>query len=396
VRTLNLISVVAALILSACGGGSTPSAAVIASGGQNVVPLVVDAGPADTVNTPFVSVTVCVPGTATCQTIDHIEVDTASSGLRIISSVLSLALTLPQALSASTDPLVECMQFADGFSWGPIKAADVQIGGEKSSNTPVQVIGDAAFSAMLPASCSSVGASEDTVQDFGANGILGVGVFREDCGPGCTATAFSGTYYSCPPAGCVSTTVNLAQQVQNPVWLFPADNNGVIVELPTIGAAGAASASGSLVFGIGTQSNNSLAMATALPVDPGTGNLTTVFDGQTLGESFVDSGSNGLFFPDGSTMTCASSTDFYCPAATQSLSAMMQSTTGVARSVGFAVANADSIFSNGALVAFNDLAGPNTTPGSFDWGLPFFFGRDVYIAIEGQNTAAGQGPFIAF
>ena len=47
----------------------------------NVASVVVDAGPAGTsdVNTLFTTVTVCVPGSTTsCQTIDHIQVDTAS------------------------------------------------------------------------------------------------------------------------------------------------------------------------------------------------------------------------------------------------------------------------------------------------------------------------------
>ena len=69
----------------------TPTAAA-----NNVAPLVVDAGPdpqnVPVVNVPFVTITICVPGTQTCQTIDHVAVDTGSSGLRIVSSVLSIPL----------------------------------------------------------------------------------------------------------------------------------------------------------------------------------------------------------------------------------------------------------------------------------------------------------------
>ena len=46
----------------------------------NLQPLTVDAGPQPqtftTVNEAFTSVTVCVPNTNTCQTIDHVLVDT--------------------------------------------------------------------------------------------------------------------------------------------------------------------------------------------------------------------------------------------------------------------------------------------------------------------------------
>ena len=83
-------------LLAACGGGGgtstgpTPPAQVIASPGPpNVEPIYVDAGPAAlsvrAVNIPYVTLTICQPGTTTCQTIDHIEVDTGSSGLRILS-----------------------------------------------------------------------------------------------------------------------------------------------------------------------------------------------------------------------------------------------------------------------------------------------------------------------
>ena len=45
--------------------------------------------------------------------------------------------------------------------------------------------------------------------------------------------------------------------------MFATDNNGVIIELPSISASGASNPSGGLlVFGIGTQSNNGLASAT--------------------------------------------------------------------------------------------------------------------------------------
>jgi hypothetical protein len=46
--------------------------------------------------------------------------------------------------------------------------------------------------------------------------------------------------------------------------------------------------------------------------------------------------------------------------------------------------------------AFSNLAGPSIGPTNFDWGLPFFFGRSVYTAIEGRSTSAGFGPYVAF
>ena len=91
-------------------------------------------------------VTVCVPGTGNCQVIDHVQIDTGSVGLRILSSVLTLP--LPRQSDANGNPLLECAQFADGFSWGPVATADMQIAGEKASSLPVQVIGDPASPAI--------------------------------------------------------------------------------------------------------------------------------------------------------------------------------------------------------------------------------------------------------
>ena len=99
------------------------------------------------------------------------------------------------------------------------------------------------------------------------------------------------------------------------MWLFPKDNNGVIVELPTVSPLGAASVSGSLVFGIGTQTNNALGSAAVFTVD-GQGTFTTVYQGQSYGGSFLDTGSNGIYFLDSRTAglpLCPDTADFYCP-----------------------------------------------------------------------------------
>src|SRR5271170_3713170 len=89
----------------ACGGGGSlgPGPPPIPPASANVVTVIVDSGPSNnSVNTLFTSVTVCVPGSTTnCQTIDHIQVDTGSFGLRILSSVLNSTLILPQQLAAS-------------------------------------------------------------------------------------------------------------------------------------------------------------------------------------------------------------------------------------------------------------------------------------------------------
>jgi hypothetical protein len=42
------------------------------------------------------------------------------------------------------------------------------------------------------------------------------------------------------------------------------------------------------------------------------------------------------------------------------------------------------------------FSGLNPYPQSFDFGLPFFYGRSVYTAIEGRNAGGTTGPYFAF
>jgi hypothetical protein len=397
----------AALCLSAlsCGGGGGGGGSTLSPGGpapsaSNVVSVVVDSGPTSTssdVNTLFTTVTVCVPGSTTsCQTIDHIQVDTASFGLRLLAPVLSVS--LPVQTTASSASLLECTQFVDGYSWGPVALADVQIAGESALSVPVQVIGDANFST-VPTDCSSIGTAEDTVAAFGANGILGVGVFAQDCGANCVTTAIPATYYACTSTQCQATTAPLASQVQNPVTFFAADNNGVVIQLPSVTAQGAATVTGSMIFGIDTQSNNKSGAESILTVDAGYGYFTTIFNGQSLLQSFLDTGSNGYYFNDSGLQQCTSTnfTRFYCPATPQDLSAVLRGQNGMSVTLNFTVDDAETLLgSDPSLVAFGTLAGTYPTSTTFDWGLPFYFGRTVFTAIENATTAVGTGPYVAF
>jgi len=405
VRGLIVCALTGILVLAACGGGGGSLAPGTPTGpAANVQSVVVDGGPAALASTPdvdtlFTTVTICAPGSTTdCQTIDHIQVDTGSSGLRILGSVLTLS--LPVQTDSGGNAVLECVQFLDGFSWGPVATADVQIGGESASSVPVQVIGNANWQT-VPSACSSTGPSEDTVQTFGANGILGVGPFIQDCGSGCATVVSNGFYYSCVTStSCSQTTMAVGQQVTNPATLFATDNNGVIIELPAIGASGAATVTGSLVFGIGTQGNNGLGSATVYTVDPGNGSLTTSYNGSSLTNSFIDSGSNALYFPDNSIPVCGPSTTapgFFCPTSTLSLSASIQGVNGTSVNVNFQIANAVNLFStNAAITAVTNIGAPNSDSTSFDWGLPFYFGRNIYTAFEQHNTSGGQGPYFAF
>jgi hypothetical protein len=397
-------SFVVLILLLGCGGGSGSSDSggggnnPPPTSGQNVQPITVDAGPAgDYANGAFTNVTVCVPNTSNCQTLTGVLVDTGSSGLRILSSALTLS--LPQQKDGNGNIIAECTQFQDGFTWGPVQTADIKVAGEQANAVPVQVIGPPNLP-VAPA-CTNTGlTSEDNLQALGANGILGVGSFRQDCGPACAVSGSQnpGLYFACPSSGCVTTAVSTSNQLQNPVWLFANDNNGSAIQLPSVPVNGSAPVSGSLVFGIGTQSNNDLGNATVFTLNT-QGEFTTIFNSNSV-TGFIDSGSNGIYFLTSSATgipTCTGSknaSSFYCPTSTLNLSATNRGSNGATNTVKFSVANANNLFTNPVFTAFAGLAGPN--PGFFDWGLPFFYGRTVFSAIELQSTPAGLGPYWAY
>ena len=237
----------------------------------------------------------------------------------------------------------------------------------------------------------------------GANGVLGVGPFVQDCGTVCAENTVAGAYYACStPSTCTDSAVPLSAQVTNPVSAFTTDNNGIIIQLPSVPAAGSATVAGYLIFGIDTETNNaSNASGTesVLTLDD-LGYFTVNFNGQSLPESFIDSGSNGIYFNDGELPVCTQSglTDFYCPSATEALSATLTGNNGLTASAQFSVANTfDLLSTNSTYTAFANIGG--TYPGAsstFDLGLPFYYGRRVATAIEGNTTTVGTGPYFAF
>ena len=391
----------AAIVLgTGCGGASTSSRK--SSGPPaNSTALVVNAGPdGNYANGLFTTVTVCAAGTSNCQAISGVLVDTGSFGLRILSSALnsSLSSALTEENDGNGNTVVECAQFSDGITWGPVVSADVKLGSEVASAIPVQIIGDPSFGT-VPGSCSSAGAPEDTLAKLGTNGILGVGNFIQDC-PACApgTTKNAGFYYACAASSCNVTTVGLVQQVQNPVAAFSTDNNGVIVELPAASSS-TTTLSGTLVFGIGTESNNAIGSARVYTIDLNTGNFSTTFKNHTYSNaSFLDTGSNAYFFLNSATTglpTCSSPAQgFYCPSSLTNFSATNIGANNTSGAVSFSIDNADSLFSVNGNSVFPTLGGP--LAGLFDWGLPFFYGRNVYVAIYGKSTPAGTGPYWAY
>jgi hypothetical protein len=390
-------------VAGASGGGQGGTS--LSTSDPNVAAVIVDTGPEGSfyINGPFATITLCEPGTTNCQTIDHMLIDTGSTGIRVLESVVKLK--LPEATSSAGKKLAQCLPFMSGSSWGPVVSADFKIAGESASKMRIQLIGELTYP--MDSGCSGTPITD--LDTLGSNGILGVGIDVQDCGSACAKTGASnpGLYYECTSntaGGCATAAVAIADQIGNPVAAFATDNNGSFFRFPTIPAEGAPSVDGFLVFGIGTRPNNGLGSAKVMALDS-YGFSTTVYPaGGTKYRSFIDSGSNGLYFLDSTTSklsTCKSGNwnGFYCPSATTDFATTMTAKDGSAVPATFSISNASKFLLTNC--AFSTLGAPMMDSGSsisigFDFGWPFYYGRTVFTAIAGRDTPGGTGPYFAF
>ena len=417
---------------SGTGTGSTGSSGGSGSGSSasNTAVITVDSGPTSlqsgsnayiSDNVPYVTVTLCAPGSTTnCQTIDHVTIDTGSVGLRILAPVLNASLlsALPLETDTQGNAVGECYGFVDSYMFGSVRQGDVTVGSKKVSSMPFLAVADTGQFSTIPSQCSSgAGTNQNTVNAAGANGILGIGLTPTDCGASCTLSGgySAAIYYDCPSSGCSTIITRTSsssapfQQLPNFAAALSVDNNGVIVSLPSATVGGETSLTGTLYFGIGTETNNALGSATVLPTSTdtsrfGTGFITAVFNGQSLNQSYIDSGTNLYLFSDSAITGCTGSyAGYYCPASTDTLSVTLQGQNGASEAVSIEVANAQALFSTTFSVLPGLAGDPNNFSGgltgyssSFALGLPFFYGRNIYFGIEGTTAGTVSGPFFAF
>ncbi len=135
----------------------------------------------------------------------------------------------------------------------------------------------------------------------------------------------------------------------------------------------------------------------------GAGVLTATYNGKALTQSFVDSGSNEYFFIDTSLMPCTNANylAFYCPASPVTIAYVLTATSGLTANEAFSLnsplnINGSSVVAPGLAINPTLVKPPLPFANSFDVGLPFFFGRTVFTAIEGRQAGATAGPFIAY
>ena len=408
----------------ATGRTLTASAAVSATPAApaaNIVTVSVGSGVAGAANIPTVSVTICVHSTVTCQTINNIQIDTGSFGLRLTSDALnSTMLTNLPRQTVGAQAVAECMGFADGNSWGSVRIADVQIGGETAPSMPIHVLGDVAQAqaGSIDNACA-FGTLHNTstgTTGIGANGILGIGTAKYDCGDGCQSTTGNSLYFGCTVSGstltgCTDLAVPNTKQVANPVQFFSSgDTNGISLTMPTVGATGATSATGYMTFGLGTQTNNGVP-ATGIQTfqtdhfgDVKTATLTgTTYTDTSASQraAFFDTGSNGLFLPGSQSssglLACTGGSGFYCPTSAITLQPSVTGFNGTTATLPISIENAFDLFNGGGL-AFSNLGGQSGLS-AVDFGMPFFYGKTVYITYDTASTGVlnvGTAASVAF
>ena len=400
----NSLAIVVILLLAGCGGGGGGAATGADASLSNTVAVTVTGGLQNqSANLLVTSVTICVPGLSACKTVDNVQVDTGSTGLRLASSVLA-GLELPRADGgAAVTSIFECAAFTSGYLWGGMAKADVKLGQEIATNVSIQLIQDNAGQA-APSGCQSLGPDLGVPGRLAVNGVLGVGSSPQDCGAYCTSVVANGRYFQCSnTSGCIATTVPLTSQVANPVASFARNNNGLVIELPGTPAGGARQVIGQMVFGINTQPNNTLAPdATLIPLaktGPHAGRFSASRNGIAYPDSIIDSGASANFFHDPSLPICAGSAamaNLYCPGDGTSVAVQARDIALPGGAVvSIPVANAAYLFAQPA-AAFGNLAGPGagTLSTSIHLGLPFFMGRRVFTGLD--SSANPNGPFIAY
>jgi hypothetical protein len=346
---------------------------------------------------PYTNVKVCAPGSTTnCQIFDHIIVDSGSDGMRLVASSVKSALlhampTVTTGTARAQRVVTECEVYVSSYTYGPLKTADVYIAGKIVKGFPIQMIGAPGFP--VPAACSNQGpgfTETDNETSFDGNGLIGVAFSLSD----------TGMFFNCLSTGTGCTENTTYPGIPNLTTKFSSDNNGVVISLPSIPLSGSASpVMGALIFGVGTQTNNTPPAGT-IPLfnDPSQG-IFNIHAGGHTAQAYIDSGTNDLVIA-GPWAICSDATQYYCPANNTPISMGLYSISGTVPqfNIGFTIGNADNLMGEGD-VAYNDIAevasSQSSLTGTFALGLATFFGRTEYFVFNGQSSKLGVGPINA-
>lgn len=402
----NFILILISCILTACGGGGSGNndnnSGSSGSGNTNnttlnQIPVTVSTGPQNNyLNGLYGSITLCNSSNI-CTTVNNVIFDTGSVGVRIVKSALPNGF-----LSADSDgnggTYSNCGVFASGYTWGDVSSATITLGGLTSSQkVPVHIIGQSNYS--VPSSCSSGnGSAMNSVSSLGANGIIGIGLFKYDCGSTCVNYQTT-SYFSCKNNTCTSTRIPLTSQLLNPVAAMPAPyNNGNVISLPAIPSTGSKNVNGSIYLGIGNATNNTFSPKAVINTD-NNGYINATMNGKTFSQSFLDSGTSIYGITDSSIPLCSQSgfTDYFCPSSTYSPSIILSNASKTQNStVTLTIDNAYNLIQTGNNAFYNMAFNFSSWSSSVDLGLTFFFGKNVATGIEGTSSNIGSGTYFAF
>lgn len=403
-KTLKLVVLLCfgTLFLVACNGGGsssgstpiptptatpTPTPTVTPTPlASNVVQISAGSGyNGNGINTPYVTVTVCQPNTTICQTVDHILLDTGSVGLKIDQSQLQVSLPAITQTGSGL-PISVCNSYGSGYAFSTANYADVYISGEKAANIPVQVIDDSSSQSSVPSSCSNQG-NFNNFSDSGARGIIGIN-------PMINLSNTTNYDYTCVNGSCtqINSGIPVPYLNVNPVGYFVSGNSsGEVISLPAVSANTDSNIYGTLTFGINTETNNQVPTnISSVQGDP------TDFIGRFLGSSsgsqfptMFDSGTNHLLFYSTEISQCG---DVYCPSSpTAWISQIMNYDLS-----GSAIALSSIISAPTGYYGLIPDLGIVAASGDGLYGLPFYFGKNVYLGFVGSNSVMGSGPTWGF
>jgi hypothetical protein len=247
---------------------------------------------------------------------------------------------------------------------------------------PIQVI-DANF----PGMATYCNGAQTSPANFQLNGILGVGPWQTDQGVS--------NYFACDSGGTCNVLLP-PEYVTNPITKFSAgNNNGITLVFNSVAQSGVYDADGYGIFGVGSFPSNTpgsggnaynvfqIESGSPIPI-----NINSTFQGSVL-PSFIDTGSNFLFFAFPFLNVCTGTNQgYFCPPTLTVEAATMTGVDGRGNSssatVLFSIGNADSLANSGN-TTFSNIGAVFGIPG-IDWGMPFYFGRTVYMVFAGESA----------
>ena len=336
------------------------------------------------INLPTVSARICLRDVLErCFTVRKLLLDTGSSGLRIFPSAIppgvAPSTVLPQ--TANRTSLWECLPFGTAHLWGRVVPADVTLGtGRAIRDLPVQFAEKSSFAPPPPCGRGTEGESP-SISDI--DGILGVSPVRFD----------GGIYFKCSDHGCRPDAPSPREAIVNPVMRDEKDNNGIVLRFPEIPKNGRGPIIGELLLGVGTARDNRLPQGVRFFSMDGngffrakTGRSSRLFYGR------LDTGTTALVLPDQKIPACSPPlSHLACPDRETFVSVFIPDTRGRQRRFPILVGNAETRLREHRSVAGDILYfSPETSSPPFILGMPFFFGKNLFILYPPASSNKGS------